>query len=160
MPAASVIVAVNVRDAPEVRFPDADWLKLIAAGAPTATAIAFVSTVGLEPEIVALARNVTAPAVFRLKPLNAAIPEPTVRLVVPDRVPDPVCLANVMLVALSVVTVLPCASTTATLNGNGSPASTDAGGCEVTASPVAAPAPAGVIVAVTGVNPGEVNVRV
>ena len=104
LPAASSIVAVRTRVAPEARSA-VEPVRTMSAAAPCATANASVPVV--RPADVA--SSVIGPASAPVIVLVATPPD-TVALPVPVTVPTPDCFANAITVVLSEVTVLPPAS--------------------------------------------------
>ena len=104
-PAASWIVAVRTRVAPEVRLA-VDPLSVIWAAAPWTT-VKAPSVPVVSPAAVAsiVTEPTSAPVIVFVATPLAAVAVP-----VPVTVPAPDCLPNVMTVVLSDVTVLPAAS--------------------------------------------------
>ena len=104
LPAASLIVAVSTRVAPDVRFA-VEPVSTMSAAAPWTTVNTSVPVVSP----LAVASSVIAPASVPVT-VFVATPAETVALPVPVTVPAPDCLAKAITVELSDVTTLPPAS--------------------------------------------------
>ena len=105
LPAASLIVAVSTRVAPEVRSVVAP-VRAMSAAAPWTTVKAPSVPVVRPAEVASIVTEPTRAPVIVL----VATPATAVSLPVPVTVPAPEALANATTVVLSEVTVLPAAS--------------------------------------------------
>ena len=105
LPAASMIVAVRRRVAPEVRLA-VDPVRAISAAAPCTTSKAPRVPVVRPAEVASIVTEPTSAPVIVL----VATPLATVALPVPETVPAPAAFAKAITVELSDVTVFPAAS--------------------------------------------------